>query len=67
MQHIIDEIYKKHELVFLQQENGMIAVDIRSDDFDGYFLEGYTDMLSVGDARLKASGFIDGYREGRTV
>lgn len=61
MIHILDEQYKGHEIVFIQQDNGMFIVDIRSDDFDGEFMQGYSDMLSIRDARNKAVGFIDGY------
>lgn len=62
MNHIIDETYKGHELVLMMQENGMIAVDVRIDNFAGEFIAGYEDMLSVNDARLKATGFVDGYQ-----
>lgn len=60
MQHIIDEEYKGHELVFMQAEDKTITVDIRKDNFAGEFLQGYSEMLSVSDARLKATGYIDG-------
>lgn len=59
--HILDEDYRGHELVFIEQENGMITVDVRIDNFDGEFIAGYSDMLSVTDARNKAVGFVDGY------
>lgn len=60
MKHMIDETYKDHEIVFLQQDNGMVTVDIRSDNFDGEMIHGYTDMLTIRDARNKATGYIDG-------
>jgi hypothetical protein len=63
--HIVDETYKGHELVFIAQDNKMVTVDIRADDFDGEFIQGYSDMLSVTDARNRAVGFIDGYDMGK--
>lgn len=59
MKHLFDETYKGHEIVFME-DDGLITVDVRVDDFDGEFLVGYTHLLSVSDARLKAVGFIDG-------
>lgn len=61
MKHIIDETYKGHELVYLETEHRTFAVDIRIDDFDGEFIGAYTDLLTISDCRLKATGFIDGY------
>lgn len=60
MTHIQDEQYKYHELVFIKQDNGLITVDIRIDDFDGEFIQGYSDLMNMTDARNKAVGFIDG-------
>jgi hypothetical protein len=65
MTHIIDEEYRGHEIVFLMQSDGLITVDIRSDNFDGEMLQGYSDLISVVDARNKATGFIDGYKSTR--
>lgn len=62
MIHITDETYKGHELVFISQQNGLITVDVRADDFAGEFIAGYSDLMSVTEARAKATGFIDGYK-----
>lgn len=69
MNHIIDETYDGHELIFLDQTDredgirGMITVDIRADNFEGGFLTGRSDFLNVTSARLWATGFIDGYHD----
>lgn len=63
--HIVDEEYRGHELVFIMQDDGWITVDIRIDNFDGEFMGGYTDMLDVHTARVKATGYIDGFYHDR--
>ena len=64
-QHIVDEEYKGHEIIFIKQDNGFITVDIRIDNFDGEFIGGYTDFIDVANARNRAYGYIDGYHERR--
>jgi hypothetical protein len=66
-QHILDEEYRGHELVFIKQDNDFITIDIRADNFDGEYLTGYEDLISVRDARNRAHGFIDGYHAGKLV
>jgi hypothetical protein len=61
--HIVDEEYKGHEIVFIEQSNGFITVDIREDNFDGGFIAGYTDFLDISNARNRAYGFVDGFHE----
>lgn len=60
--HILDEQYKGHETVYIQQDNGWITVDVRIDDYDGEFIAGYTDMQNMAEARQRAHGYIDGYQ-----
>lgn len=59
--HIVDEVYRGHEIIFIEQSNGFITVDIRADDFDGEFIAGYTDFLDIANARNRACGYIDGF------
>lgn len=62
MTHITDEEYKGHEVVFIQQSDGLITVDIRDGYIDGEMLAGYEDLIDVSNARNLARGFIDGLK-----
>lgn len=67
MTHIVDEEYRGHEIVFIQQNDGFITVDVRVDNFDGEMLTGYEGIINVAQARSRAHGFIDGYHAGKLV
>lgn len=58
MKHIKDIAYKGHEIVLMKDDSGY-AIDIRSNDFDGEFIIGYTAMETAVEAMDKAKEFID--------
>lgn len=65
MKHISDNQYKGHEIVvLLSLISGHYAVDIRSDNFDGAYLAGFTGFTAADDALKAGTTYIDGYIDG---
>lgn len=65
MLHVKDTEYRQHELVILKDPvTELYTVDIRSDDFNGEFMQGYSDMPSEAEAEYIAKAYIDGYYDG---
>lgn len=52
--------YYGHEIIILQDENELYAVDIRADNYDGAFIGGYLDIDTRQNAERMGKAFIDG-------
>lgn len=57
--HLYDIQYKGHEII-VTQDSDSFSVDIRSDNFDGEIIAGYTELYNDDDAQITGKAFVDG-------